>query len=147
MNKLALAFLGLLASVAPVCAQGVAPLIQPSQLMAKPPLDPRAAPFNAKCDGTTDDSVALQAWATAFTNNTNARVPGICAFKTPIVFPHGVNYVNLFGGELLYTGSSTTITALTIGAIEQGSCQNTGWNIHDLTIFSSTAMTAGSGLL
>jgi len=111
------------------------------------PLDPRNPPFYAKCDGTTDDSTALQAWANAFTSNSTAIVPGVCAYETPITFPIGINYVDLSGGKLLYTGGSTTITGLKIGAIDQSACQNTGWNIHDLFVSSQTIMTAGSGLL
>ncbi len=103
--------------------------------------------FGAKCDGSTDDSVPLHAWAAAATNGANMVVPGTCAFQVPLVFPPGVNYVQLTGGTLLYTGAATAITAVKIGDPGHGDCEATGWNITGLRLKSSTVMTGGEALL
>ena len=103
--------------------------------------------FGAKCDGSTDDSTALSAWAASAANGAYMVVPGTCAFKSPLVFPTGVNYVRLSGGTLLYTGVATNITAVKIGDPGHGFCEATGWNITGLRLRSSTVMTGGEAML
>jgi hypothetical protein len=103
--------------------------------------------FGAACDGATDDSAALVAWAAAAVNGAYMVVPGTCLFKSSLVFPAGVNYVRLTGGTLLYAGDSTNITAVKVGDPGHGVCEATGWSISGLRIKSSTPMTGGEALL
>ncbi len=50
-------------------------------------LNPKDPPFNALCDGSTDDTAALTAWAGAVTTGTHVVIPGTCVFKAPLTFP------------------------------------------------------------
>jgi hypothetical protein len=105
--------------------------------------------FGAACDGSTDDSTAITNWAAAITANSRAVVPGVCVFKTPIVFPT-VNNVTLdmSGGELLYEGAATTGNLVTIGTTvtSPSVCSVFFLTLTNVTIASSTAMTAGDAL-
>ena len=107
-------------------------------------LDPRS--FGAKCDGTTDDTTALAAWAAAIKDGSVAHVVGKCVTKQPIVFPL-VDHVALTGdgigtSQLIYAGTSTTVTAFTFGTTGTN-CQIRQWTIADLSFESTTKMTAG----
>lgn len=105
-------------------------------------LDPRS--FGAKCDGVTDDTTALQAWAAAVVADSAVFIPGVCVFKATITFPL-VNRVTMDGpGTLLYTGSNTTSDGIVIGQANVG-CAVYGWTIKRLRLMSSTKMTAGDG--
>lgn len=113
---------------------------------------PTAAPFNAKCDGVTDDSTAMTAWAAAITTNSVAVLPNsTCVFKTPLVFAQ-VNGVTLRGegrqSQLLYTGASTTANVVTVGstAFPANGCSEYRWTVSNIRLMSSTVMTAGDGL-
>jgi hypothetical protein len=167
------AILVLIASVSPILAQNR----QPAEISTQPTLTPQVyeildksgkwmgfgsavngvfrdndktlnpISFGAKCDGTTNDDVALHAWAAAITAGTHAVVPGVCVFTSPIVFPSVLN-VSITGGgmpgTLLYKGTSTTGDLITIG-ITNGTCL-TGWTINGLRVQSGTDMTAGTGV-
>ena len=106
--------------------------------------------FGAKCDGSTDDTAALTAWAASLTAGSAGYVPsGNCIFKSPITFPK-VNYVSLIGNgqdsRLTYAGATTTGNLLTIGVANDSAdsyCSVTGWTIKGLKIYSSTSQTAG----
>jgi hypothetical protein len=86
-----------------------------------------AAPYNAVCDGTTDDSAALQrafnAAAAARAESTLLFPPRACAFATPLVVggpPAGpydrisVRGVSEDASALVYTGSMSVAAAITI---------------------------------
>ena len=63
--------------------------------------------YGAKCDGTTDDTTAIQAWANAAAANMNLTAPaGICLFSSPISFPH-TSYYSV-PGEVRKTQCSCT---------------------------------------
>ena len=108
--------------------------------------------FGAKCDGVTDDTTALQAWAAATTDRAHLVVPGVCVFKAQIAFPPTAYGVTIEGnghpGKLLYAGTSTTLDPLIqIGQRSApAGCAAKGWAIKGLHIMSSTVMTAGDGL-
>ena len=111
--------------------------------------DPRF--YGAKCDGVTDDTTALQAWAAATIDRAHLIVSGVCVFKAQIAFPPTVYGVTIEGnghsGKLLYAGASTTLDPIIqIGAQGPVACQANGWAIKGLHVVSSTVMTAGDGL-
>ena len=105
--------------------------------------------YGARCDGVTDDTAALSAWAAAAAPNSRMVVPGICVFKGPIAFPR-INDVAIEGAghpsQLLYAGSATTGNIVTIGT-SIGNCSVTGWSIHGVRLMSNTVMTGGDALL
>ena len=75
--------------------------------------------YRAKCDGATDDATALQAAINTLGNNSTFFVPGVCVFKTPLVFPaysYGLSIIgNGLGSQLVYKGSATTGNLIPIG--------------------------------
>lgn len=100
--------------------------------------------FHAFCDGSTDDTTALTAWAAAITAGSTIATPATgCVFKTPIAFP-AVNNVRGYNVTLIYAGTSTNVNAVTIGSL---STVSAGWNIDSLTVRSNIVMTGGDGLL
>lgn len=117
------------------------------------PTDP---PFNAKCDGSTDDSVALQSWLNVLgTFSVSAGVVnggmlpgGTCTFNSPLTVPNR-NSITVAGqgpnSQLRYTGASTTITALKFGTTT-GGCSSSSVTIKSFLISSATLMTAGSAI-
>lgn len=117
------------------------------------PSQPTPAQFGAKCDGATDDSVALQSWLTNARNATGLPpskggfLPsGVCTYKTPLVMPVGNDYTIEGVGEsseLRYTGTSTTVNMITVG---DGVSSSARFAFKNLKISSSTTMTAGTAL-
>lgn len=110
--------------------------------------------FGAKCDGTTDDTIALNAWLATFRTGVSLALPaGTCVFTSALSI--GTLSGNVLGasitgvGEesiLRYTGASTTIDLLTIGA------PGTIFSINQpllsgFRLASSTTMTAGNGIV
>lgn len=120
-----------------------------SSTFGYPVVNPMNSPYNARCDGVTDDTTALQRWASSVTANSRLIVPGICVFKGPLVFPQ-VNWVTIEGGRagtLLYAGTATTGTIVQIGApAPAATCNNIGWVVRNLRLMSNTVMTGGVGL-
>ena len=110
-------------------------------------LNPKDPPFNALCDGSTDDTTALTAWAAAFTSGVHGVVPGTCVFKSPISFPSGLSNVIVDGGgTLLYAGSTNTGNLITFGSVVASGCSMLNWTLRDLTFRSSTVMVSGWGV-
>lgn len=103
-----------------------------------------ARDFGVKCDGTTDDSTALNAiFSGGLTNKELLLPPGVCIFKSPLVI-NGINSGAIVGAgsqatQLIYAGASTTSDLLLV---------ENGYNpvLQGFTIWSSTTMTAGAAL-
>jgi hypothetical protein len=109
-------------------------------------LDPRSPPFNAACDGVTDDHVALTAWAGALAAGQVGIVNGSCMTSTPIVFPD-VSGLTIEGNDgqnsrLTYIGAATTGDAFTFG----GTTTVNTLNIRNIEFETATVMTAGATL-
>lgn len=103
--------------------------------------------FGAKCDGITNDGPAMTAWANSVTANSYYSLAGKqCNFDIPLSFPL-VSHVTINGNTttLNYIGASTTSNLITIGT-NQGGCTSYDWVLQNLTIKSSTTMTAGDAL-
>jgi hypothetical protein len=103
------------------------------------------------CDGTTDDASALNTWFASIPSNTKIAFPAgaTCVFKSQLVFPVGNNIIWQFNGaHLLYAGATTAITTITAGTANvAGGCSLKGWQIYDVTVQSSTVLTAGDAVL
>ena len=122
-------------------------------MKAVSPTDP---PFNAKCDGITDDSAALQSWlnvmgtySTAYAADYSGVIPAAtCAFTTSLSIS-GRNAITIMGlGQnslLKYTGASTTVTPFTFGSTT-GGCSITSLTLKDFYLASATHMTAGAAI-
>jgi hypothetical protein len=110
-------------------------------------LNPKDPPFNALCDGSTDDTAALTRWARAITTGTHAVIPGSCIFGSPLAFP-SVDQVTLDGGgSLIYQGSATTGNILNFGAPNAASgCSMREWSIRNVRFLTVTPMTSGFGV-
>ena len=108
-------------------------------------LDPRS--FGAKCDGTTDDTTALQAWAAAIREGSAAHVVGKCVTTQPLTFPV-VDHVVVAGdgigaSKLIYSGTDTTVTPFTFGATSAATCSINQWRFANVAFDSAIQMTAG----
>ena len=108
-------------------------------------LNPRDPPFNALCDGATDDTAALTGWSGAVTAGTHVVVPGSCVFKSPLTFP-SVDQVTVDGGgALIYQGTATTGNILTFGSPNAASgCSIREWSIRNVRFLTNTVMSAAS---
>ena len=106
------------------------------------------ASFGAKCDGTTDDTAAIQNWLAKAANGTKlVGSPGTCVFKSALVVPPVSDLIlDFLGGTLRYQGASTTINLLSVGQ-QTSPCTVQRVAIRDLTMVSDTAMTAGDAFL
>ena len=108
--------------------------------------------YGAKCDGNTDDTTALQAWAAAAATNVNLTLSGNCVFKTaPLLFSGSsgnIKNVTIMGpGMLTYSGSNTSTDLVEIGdPADATQCVINGWTVKDLRINSTTVMTGGDAL-
>jgi hypothetical protein len=108
-----------------------------------------------KCDGSTNDTTALNAFFASVAANTTIEFPGgaACIFQGQLTFPN-VNYLVWHGNgsTLKYTGATTTGNLVSAG-VTGGSggggadCSFTNWIIQDLTVATSTVMTAGDGFV
>ncbi len=108
-----------------------------------------ATNYKVKCDGSTDDTTALQAFFLKAASNTLLVLPpGTCVFKGALAVPSGgLNGSAIIGSGpyqtvLKYTGASTNIDLLTIG---DGTNGYANWYVGGFKITSTTTMTAASG--
>lgn len=124
--------------------------VVPRSLSARIGSDPRA--WGAICDGVSDDTAALRAWAAATRAGDRLTLPNAtCRFEGPITFPT-VDGVSIEGAgrqsELRYAGAATTGTLITIGrATDPEGCSVKYWTIRDLRLVSDTVMTGGEAIL
>lgn len=114
-------------------------------------IDPTAPAYGAKCDGSTDDSTALQNAINALGSQTTFFIPGVCVFKSPLTFPAYSYDLTILGNGmnsmLLYKGSTTTGNLVTIGTANySGGCSTTRLTLRDVNFASGTMMTAGDGV-
>lgn len=122
----------------------------PKQLQAVNQDVSYASAYGAKCDGATDDQIALAAWIAEISANTLAILPhGSCLHSGQLSFP-SLNNVTLRGAgaattALIYTGASTTVDTVTFGG-GTTACVETGWTIEGIRFGSNTIMTAGDGV-
>lgn len=103
-----------------------------------------ASVLQAKCDGT-DETAAIQAWATGLATAKNGVAPtGTCSFSSAIIFPqsNGISITGAGSGStlFLYTGANATNNIWTFG---NNSGQFGLWNVRGLTLRSNTVMSAG----
>lgn len=122
-------------------------------LLALPVLLATATPTFAAapvCDGTTDDTAALQAGL----SNGLLELPGpatagssSCIFKQPLVAPAlkggTISGAGPYQTSLTYAGPSTTVDLLTIG---DGTKTAQNWVLSNFRIGSHTKMTGGVAL-
>lgn len=112
-------------------------------------LDPRDPEFGAKCDGSTNDYTALQAWASSAAENVTLVIPpGKCMTNTPIVFPVASHYSVIGSGattsSIVYTGAATSVDILQFGT--SGGSAFFGVTLKGFNIRSNTTMTGGYAL-
>ena len=102
------------------------------------------ASFGAKCDSTTDDTAAIQAWLNKATTRVKlVGMPGQCVFTSALTIPATDDLIVDFqGGVLHYTGAGTTASLLSIGQLANN-CVAHRVAIRNLSMVSDTAMTAG----
>jgi hypothetical protein len=107
-------------------------------------LDPRSTPFNAACDGVTDDHVALAAWAAAFTAGQAGLVVGACMTSTPITFPpvSGITIEGKGGvnSRLVYIGATATGDIFKFG----GATATVALNLQNIEFETNTLMPSGA---
>jgi Pectate lyase superfamily protein len=109
------------------------------------------SPYNygAKCDGSTDDSIALQNWMNGETASIGLQIPqGVCAFATPLTLTNPNKLAMVGAGPyqsvFLYTGAGTTSDIINIGST--AGTATLGIYLANFRVASSTQMTAGAGL-
>lgn len=104
-----------------------------------------AKDFGVKCDGTTDDTSALQVFLNAITSGKRGVLPsGTCLFSNTINLPN--SYASLFGSgmystTLEYDGVSTTADLISFGA---QATQTVGLDVEGFRVMSTTAMTSAA---
>lgn len=118
-------------------------------------LNPIAVPLlyppaeGALCDGSTDDSTALQAWLTAGAAGTPLGIGNYtCVFKTPLTLSNP-NNLSIEGTDqenslLAYAGASTIADPITIGTTS--GAVTSGVFLNNFGIIDNTTMTAGTTL-
>ena len=77
--------------------------------------------FGAKCDGTTDDTAAIQAWLAKAAPGVQLVAPaGTCLFSTPVSAPTASSYSIVGAGVgasvLKYAGAATSSNLIALGA-------------------------------
>ena len=104
-----------------------------------------------KCDNSTDDAAALNAWFATIPANSVIEFPagGVCKFSAQIVLPAVDGLIWKFNGAtLLYTGASTATSLISAGTANVAlGCSVRRWQMYNLVVQSSTTMTGGDALL
>lgn len=111
-------------------------------------------PYNAKCDGATDDTAAIQAWLNNLVAGAQVLLvapSGTCVFRGTLTVPAGgglmrstVTGAGAYATTFLYTGASTGIDLMLVG---DGYAHQYGQlALKDFRIDSSTTMAAGFAL-
>lgn len=106
-------------------------------------------PSTAKCDGSTDDTAAIQASITsATTNHQVAGFPaGTCLFSSTITAVPANNWGIVGSGPgtttFKYTGGTTNANLFTLGSLANPS---TGVVLASFRVVSSTTLTAGDAI-
>jgi hypothetical protein len=105
--------------------------------------------FGAACDGSHDDTVAIQAWLNKLKPSVQLVAPaGVCLFSTPLTALFANDYdisgAGPYTTTFRYVGPSTATDLLTIG--DTGHGLEAGVSIHDFRITSVTKMTGGYAL-
>jgi len=98
------------------------------------------APYNAKCDGATDDTVAINA---ALAANTHVRLPaGNCLISNRLTFGRVINYLSGQGqGSTFLTNTSSGNPSIACGP------NASTFGLHDLTIDRNvTPVSGGTGI-
>lgn len=107
--------------------------------------------LGAKCDGSTDDTAAIQAWLNLAAPYVRLTAPaGQCKFTAPLATPSGQYDWTLEGGgrgatTFIYEGTATTGNLITFGSTVNG-CSETNVVIRGLSLRSTVTMTANDGL-
>lgn len=109
-----------------------------------------ASALGVKCDGVADDTSALQTWANAIVDNSyNYLPPGKCIFRATLALPTATHVAVIGNGtELVYSGSSTLVSLMTVGVSGLGGfCSARGWNFQGIRFESTVSMAASSWAL
>ena len=102
--------------------------------------------FGAACDGSTDDTTAIQAWLAKAGPGVRLVAPGgTCRFSSPLTVGAASHYTLAGAGPqttiFRYTGASTTATPLTINA--PNAVGVAGIQLSGFRMQSATTMTGG----
>ena len=125
-----------------------------SQLLApatRPVIYAKDPPYNAKCDNSTDDTTALNAFFAAVgvaRFQAGMLPPGVCRFSSTLTLPaNGASIIGSgrYSTVLYYIGSSTTTDLVRVYGTSGSSLQN-GGTYSGFSIQSGTAMTGGAAL-
>jgi Pectate lyase superfamily protein len=109
-----------------------------SSAFTGPILNVKLAPYNAKCDGVTDDHAALQAAITAAAGGSVLIPPGTCVTSTDLTFP---NNVVIYGikGQSKIKGTNAGGYILKAGGVAKSNV-----HIRDLVLFTTDDESAAS---
>ena len=106
--------------------------------------------FGAACDGSTDDTVAIQAWLNKAAPGVTLVAPGgTCVFKSALTMPASGGVILKGAGAastiMMYSGSSTTGNDFSIGP-SSGSATD-AFRLDGMDFEDATAKTSGYTLL
>ena len=102
--------------------------------------------FGAVCNGSHNDTMAIQAWLNSLAPNVQLTAPaGVCVFSAPLTAPfakaYSISGAGPYATVFQYVGSSTATDLLTISNTGNGG--EAGVSISNFRITSLTKMTGG----